>query len=219
MNFFRKSKQLAVAVVAAVAIVAVVTVWSASAEQTPAGAAGAEASATGKQKAVVSAFRKPFKPTRAQRAQRRKVARMVKRSPRSSIAATADARRARAVAVAGYAASVWILPAEDGSVCTFIPDPLDGWGAGCATAEELASGHAMTMLGGAPGTPLGDSAIVAVVVPDGYEEPTVRRPDGSLSVLTATSNVAAAVVQPGVLVRSGRASITVPDPKSSDLSP
>lgn len=214
--FTQKKLHLIALAIAAGAMLAIVAVWSASAEPS---AGGEKTVVAAEKKVVISAFRKPFKPTRAQRKQRRAIARQVKRSPRRSIAATANVRRARAVAVEGYGASVWILPGDDGSVCTFIPDPVDGWGAGCATAEELAAGHAMTMLGGAPGTPLGDSAIVAVVVPDGYEEPTVRRPDGSLSVLTATSNVAAAVVPPGALVRSGRASMTVPDPQSSALSP
>lgn len=206
-----------VALTAAGALIAVfAVVWAASANPS---ISDPRPVISSKQTASVSAFRRPFKPNSAQRSQRRAIKRMIKRSPRASIAYKADVRRSRSVPVDGYAASVWIAPSEDGSVCTFIPDPVDGWGAGCATAEEVAAGQAMTLLGGAPGTVLADSAIVAIVVPDGAASPSVRRPDGGVSTLRVDQNVAAAVVPPGALVRSGRASISVPDQQPSALSP
>lgn len=212
----RKTIRALVAVSGAAALLLGV-VWAASATPSQ---DGVTTSAKRHQTVRVSAFKKKFTPTRAQRAQRRGIRRQVKRSPRTSIASTAMISRSRPAPISGWAASAWIAPAADGSVCTFIPDPLDGWGASCATASEVAAGSAMTLLGGAPSGPLANAAIVAVVVPDGGQSPIVEQPNGSVVALDVSSNVAAAVVSPGALVRSGRAAITVPDPQLPEgLSP
>lgn len=211
-----ENKKLSFAAFTGAVIALFAITWAASAKT----AAGGTHVTVAKHRSVtISAFHRPFKPNRAQRAQRRAIARMIKRSPRASIASSAKVKHSRAVKIEGYPDSVWIAPADDGSVCTFIPDPVDGWGAGCATPEELLSGNAVTMLGGAPGTVLAQDAIVAIVIPDGGEPPTVQRSDGSVSVMNVDLNVAAAVLPSGALVRSGRASVAIPDPQPSNLSP
>lgn len=211
----RKQVRTAVALVGS-AVIVFGAVWAASAspsEDQP------RVAVNNAPTAKISAFKRKFTPTRAQRVQRRAIKRQIRRSPRTSIAASADSSRSRPVPVAGFDASVWIMPADDGAVCTFIPDPVDGWGASCATAEEVADGSAVTLLGGWSTGPLADAAIVAVVVPDRSEGPTLERPDGSVAAIDVNSNVAAAVVPPGALVRSGRVTVTVPNSPPSNCSP
>jgi hypothetical protein len=118
-------------------------------------------------------------------------------------AGDADFSLARAAPIAGSSANVWIAPAGNG-VCTYLPDPVDGYGAGCATISEVREGNAVSVL-------LGDlpngAVMFAAVVADGGPEPRVIHRDGSVSSLVVRSNVAAGLLQPSDKVQTGGAAV------------
>jgi hypothetical protein len=77
----------------------------------------------------------------------------------------------------------------------------------------------MTMVGGGSTGPLSDSAIVAVVVPDGFAAPTLIESDGATSAMPVSSNVSAEIVPLGSSVQSGAATLTIPGPATLHCSP
>jgi hypothetical protein len=104
----------------------------------------------------------------------------------------ADFSAARPAPVAGRSSQVWIAPSGN-DVCTYIPDPVNGWGGGCYSVGTVEQGEAYSIMGG-PNDGLGDNVIVAVVVADGGSAPQVVAPNGTTSPLAVSSNVAAALV-------------------------
>jgi len=120
-----------------------------------------------------------------------------------SPAATADFALAQPVAVAGSSADAWIAPSGS-DVCTYLKDPVDGYGTACSTIEEVrAGGDTLTLAGGAPNSPV----ILAAVIQDGGRAPEVIHGDGSVTALAVQSNVAAAVLPTTDTVRIAGRSI------------
>jgi hypothetical protein len=103
----------------------------------------------------------------------------------------ADFDLARAVPVAGWSAEAWIAPAGDGA-CIYLPDPVDGYGSGCSTLEQIDAGKAYSVLFGG-GLPQG-KVMIAFLVPDGGEAPRVVHSDGSVTSLAVRSNLAAGLL-------------------------
>lgn len=115
------------------------------------------------------------------------------RSTPGAAASNADFDQAHSVPIADSASEAWIAPAGE-KVCVFIPDPVDGFGATCATPEDAANGYGVGVLGPAAGS--NDRSVrVAVIVPDGGKAPTVKV-GGTERTLEVTDNVAAAVLAP-----------------------
>ena len=167
----------------------------------------------------ISAFKRSFHPTRKQARQRRVLKRILKRAPRGSIAATANVAQSRPSPIAGGTGDVWITPADGGAVCTYITDPVDGYASSCATAADIAAGAAVTMLGGGSRGPLTASAIVAVVVPDEADTPSVIYPAGDRASIVVHSNAAAALVPLGSTVDSGGLLVLVPKAPAPKCAP
>ena len=107
----------------------------------------------------------------------------------------------------GDLADAWVAPAEDGAICTYIPDPVGGYGASCATQEDLMAGGAITVLGGTG--ELRDQAVVVVVVPDGGDAPVVTDPSGTEET-PAIEGIGATVVSEESSVSVGDVSLTIP---------
>lgn len=128
----------------------------------------------------------------------------------------ADFDLARAAPVAGGSSNVWIAP-SGGDVCTFIPDPVDGYGASCAPIAAIKAGKAVTVLGGTPDTPA-ESVIVAVLVPDGAAPPVVVV-DGQTSTLKVTGNVAAARLPATAQVKTAAVSLDLSNLGRRDAAP
>ena len=104
----------------------------------------------------------------------------------------ADFSSARPAPISGRSGRVWIAPSGN-NVCTYIPDPVNGWGGGCYPVGTVEAGEAYSILGGPSGS-LGNDVIVAVVIADGRPAPEVVAPDGTSTPLAVISNVAAALV-------------------------
>jgi hypothetical protein len=103
---------------------------------------------------------------------------------------SADLELARVAPIAGTQADAWIAPAGNG-ICTYLPDPVDGYGAGCSTLTEIEAGTAYAVLfGDLPK----EEVMFAAVVPDGAAAPSVQLADGSVETLGVHSNVAAAIL-------------------------
>lgn len=165
----------------------------------------------------VSALERPFTPTARHRRELSQLRRQISKSPMASIAATASVPDARPVALPEGLGDAWISLANDGAICTFIPDPLGGYGSSCSTQTDLRAGGAVTVLGGAG--QLNNEAIAVMVVPDGGQDPVVTEPDGSQD-LPPVDGIGATVVQESSRVTIGGVSIEIPefDPRCS-LSP
>lgn len=104
--------------------------------------------------------------------------------------ANADFSLARSAPIAGSKARAWIAPAGK-EVCWFVPDPVDGYGASCASPDEISNDLAYGVMGGGS---LGDKVIVAVPVQNGGTAPTAVSAAGDASALTVSGNIAAAVL-------------------------
>jgi hypothetical protein len=181
------------------------------ASATSIGRAGGER-ATSARHARLAVFDRPFHASRAQLRERAEIHREFRRAPRGTAVASAAIDGSRPVAIDGTSAEAWIAPAADGGVCTFIPDPLGGYGSACASPDSIAAGHAMTTLIVGQGGPLAGQAIVVIVEPDAAHAPTVHRPDGTTTHLALANNVATGILQPGDQVSSGVSTIEIPRP-------
>lgn len=160
--------------------------------------------------AKVSLLKAKFKPTRAERKRLRTIGRLVKRSPRGSLVARARVANARPVRRAVGLGDAWIAPAADGSICTFIPDPLGGYASSCATQDDLRAGGSITAVGAGPGRNADAEAHVVVVIPDGAPNPTAVSPDGEQSEIPIDANAGAATVGLGTTIRAGGKRLTIP---------
>lgn len=124
----------------------------------------------------------------ADRAERSRVSASFADRP-GSLAAV-DFNLARPAPIAGSPNRAWIAPAGN-EVCLFVPDPVDGYGATCSSTSDIAAGRAIAILAGAPGDE--SRAVVAALVPDGGQAPTIT--DGKTqTAMTVADNVAAATV-------------------------
>lgn len=118
----------------------------------------------------------------------------------SNPAARADFASARAVPIANAAKSAWLAPSGD-RVCVYIPDPVDGFGAGCLTLEDIHTGHGFSFLGSSR------SSYVVALVPDGDPVPEVtsaRDPDAKLAT---TGNASAGLLPGDAIIRTAHATI------------
>lgn len=124
-------------------------------------------------------------------------------TPSDSLSANANLSLAHPVTFPGSSAVAWIAPTSNGGVCTYIPDSEGGYGATCATLDELKAGIATTV------TPRRDgSALVVALRPDGAAPVKVAgRAD-----LPVQSNVAAGVIPAGSPVTVDGRSYAQPDP-------
>lgn len=151
-----------------------------------------------------------FAPTKKQARQLRRISRLVKAAPKASIAATADVSSSRPVALPTGRGDAWITPASDGSVCTFISDPLGGYGSSCASQADLLAGGAITVVGGSPTAPNPGELVAVIVIPDGGAAPTVQSPSGETDALMVSSNTASTVVASGSQIVAGKVVLTLP---------
>jgi hypothetical protein len=184
-----------------------------------ASATSAHGGAAKKPHARISAFHRPFHPTRNQRAQRTEIRREFRQAPRESAVASTAYDSARTVTIPDTETDVWIAPDDGGGVCTFIADPLNGYGSACHTSEVIANGQAATMLIVGEGDPLSGKALVAIVEPDGAAPPTVRAPNGATRELPLEGNLATGLVNPGDTLESNGNEIVVPQPIHRDCAP
>lgn len=146
--------------------------------------------------------------TARQRSELRRLRHAISRSAPASIASTASAEISVPLKLPEGLGDAWVTQAASGSVCTFIPDPDDGFGSSCATEDDLRSGGSITLLGGAGR--LARQAIVVTVTPDGAPPAVLKQPDGSTRVLSA-SNLGVALADAGSTISAGRQSIRIPD--------
>lgn len=160
--------------------------------------------------ATVSVVHAKFSPTKLQRKRIRAIKRLIKRAPRGSIAAQADVASARPVERAPGLGEAWIVSADDGSICTFIADAVDGYASSCATEADLRAGGSMTALAAAGTDGTGVEAQVVVVVPDRSPNPTIVRPDGSSQEIPIAGNTGSAVVGRGETIIAGAVRMTIP---------
>jgi hypothetical protein len=157
---------------------------------------------------TVSALKQSFHPTRRQKRELRRLRTQIRKSPSTTIASTAAAEDAHPVALPEDLGDAWVTLADDGAVCTFIPDPLGGYGSSCATQSDLQAGGAITVLGGAG--QLRDEAVAVLVVPDGGQTPVVTDPNGSTEE-QPTDGLGAALVAEESSIAVGGVEVTIPD--------
>lgn len=120
----------------------------------------------------------------------------------TSAIAKADFSKARVVSMAGTDAPAWIAPAGD-HVCVFIPDPVDGFGAGCVTLQEIRDGHGFSFLGGSRET------YVVALVPEGDDAPSVSSTSDSGARLTTTGNASGGLLPNDAVIRTSNATISL----------
>jgi hypothetical protein len=191
---------VAVAAVAALATGGIAFAASGAPEQAAPAAAAAPSNPV---TAAISAFRAPSDSSHTATQQKLKSA-FASAAESGLQSGLAEFSSATPAPIAGASSQVWIAP-SDGAVCTYIPDPVDGWGGTCATLSTVEAGEAFSILGG-PNDDIGDTAIVAVVVADGGAAPTVVA-NGVTTALAVQNNVAAALVPTTDTLNVGRRSI------------
>lgn len=162
----------------------------------------------------VSVLERAFHPTRRHKHELVELRRQVAKAPRASIAATSSVPDARPVELPSGLGDAWIVSASDGAICTFIPDPLGGYGYSCASQADLRAGGAVTVLGGAG--VLNDQAVAVIIVPDGGQDPVVTEPNGDQEH-PDVEGIGATVVPESSRVTVGAVSLEVPafDPHCS----
>lgn len=159
----------------------------------------------------VSSLTEPFTPTREQRYELRKLRRQLHRVHSASIAASVEIPDARPVTLPDGYGTAWVASAPDGGVCTFIPDPLGGFGSSCASQSDLRAGGSITVLGGAGA--LNDQAVAVLVVPDGGPTPVVTEP-GKSQEAEPVPGVGAVLVPEESRLSIGEVSMVVPEADS-----
>lgn len=106
--------------------------------------------------------------------------------PGSPISAT-DFTLARVVPIGGSDEDAWIAPSGE-HICIFIPDPVDGYGAGCVTTDDIADGHGFSFLSGAK------NARIVALLPQGDSEPKVSSKTAPDADLQVTGNASAGIL-------------------------
>ena len=97
--------------------------------------------------------------------------------------AEVDFSRAQPVEIQNSTATAWIAPAGD-HVCAFIPDPVDGYGAGCVTVTDIELGRGFSLLHDDV------QAYVLIYVLAGDEPPSIATQRGSELLKTTVNAVA-----------------------------
>lgn len=128
---------------------------------------------------------------------------------RESFASTAESNpissasfaNAQPVPISGSDARAWLVPAAN-RVCAFIPDPVDGYGAGCVTLEDIRAGHGFSLLSNE------DRVLALAYVPVGDLAPTVEA-NGKQVDFKLTGNAAAGVLPPGSTISSDNGELRV----------
>ncbi|MFT4048540.1 MAG: hypothetical protein QM648_01730 [Solirubrobacterales bacterium] len=116
--------------------------------------------------------------------------------------AEADFSDARVVPIPGEADPAWIAPSGD-SVCTFIPDPTDGYGASCVTLQDIREGHGFSFLGDRNFT------YVVVLLPEGEPTPTVDSPTDPEARFEVSGNAAAAKLPSDAQITTSHSTINL----------
>lgn len=155
----------------------------------------------------VSSLTEPFDPTETQRQELKRLRAQLQQAPTASIASSVEIPDARPVPLPDGLGIAWVASAPDGGVCTFIPDPIGGYGSSCASQADLRAGGSITVLGGAG--ELNDRAVAVMIVPDGGPTPVVTAPDGT-ERLQPVPGVGATVVPEESTLRIGSVSLRVP---------
>jgi hypothetical protein len=169
--------------------------------------AGAELGARTEGPVRVSSLTEPFNPTETQRQELTRLRGQLLQAPTTSIAASVEIPDARPVPLPGRLGIAWVASSPDGGVCTFIPDPIGGYGSSCASQEDLRAGGSITVLGGAG--ELNDQAVAVLIVPDGGPTPVVTAPDGT-ERLEPVPGVGATLVPEESRLQIGGVSLRVP---------
>jgi hypothetical protein len=169
--------------------------------------AGAELGAKTEGPVRVSSLTEPFNPTETQRKDLERLRGQLGQAPTTSIAASVEIPDARPVPLPDGLGTAWVASAPDGGVCTFIPDPIGGYGSSCASQADLRAGGSITVLGGAG--ELNDQAVAVLVVPDGGPTPVVTAPDGT-ETLEPVPGVGATLIPEESRLRIGGVSLRVP---------
>lgn len=118
----------------------------------------------------------------------------------SNPAARADFESARVVPMFGGDAPAWIAPSGD-RVCIYIPDPTDGFGAGCVTLKDIREGHGFSFLGSSR-----ESYVVALV-PEGDSAPKVASDSEPDARMTTTGNASAGLLPSDAVITTANATI------------
>lgn len=101
--------------------------------------------------------------------------------------ARADFTKSRSVKIGSSNAKAWLVPSGD-NVCVFIPDPYDGYGAGCMTLTDIREGHGFSFLSGV------ENVYVVALVPEGDEHPSVSSKSDPGTRLAHSGNASAGIV-------------------------
>lgn len=123
-------------------------------------------------------------------------------APDESAVSDTDFSKARVVPMANTGEPAWIAPAGD-HVCVFIPDPVDGFGAGCVTLEEIRDGRGFSFLGDSKRT------YVVALVPDGDDAPTVTSESDPDAQLAEAGNASGGLLPNDAVIRSSNATISL----------
>lgn len=118
----------------------------------------------------------------------------------SNPAARADFESARIVPMAGGKTPAWIAPSGE-RVCVYIPDPVDGFGAGCVTLQDIREGHGFSFLGSSR------RSYVVALVPDGDPAPTVSSKSDPQAQMKTTGNASAGLLPGDAVIRTANATI------------
>lgn len=164
--------------------------------------------AKGSERVRVSSLTEPFSPTSAERHELRQLRKQLRRADGASVASSVEIPDARPVPLPDGFGTAWVASAPAGGVCTFIPDPLGGFGSSCASQADLRAGGSITVLGGAGA--LNGQAVAVLVVPDGGPTPVVTSPDGEQAT-EPVPGVGAVLVPEDSRLRIGGVSLVVPD--------
>lgn len=115
---------------------------------------------------------------------------------------TADFSHAVPFPISGSSAHGWLVASGD-KACLVLPDPVDGYGASCATPDEAKAGHGVLIMMPQDGS---GPVTIATLVADGGSAPSVMTVNKSNASLAVTGNVAAAVLPSSDTVDTGNGS-------------
>jgi hypothetical protein len=126
--------------------------------------------------------------------------------PLTPVLARGQAKYANARAIATASGTGYVMPAADGRVCLAVPDPGDGYGESCATAEQIEQRGLPVILTSDRG------GAMAAVVPKTASDAVLHLPDGSTRGLDIVDGVitAAATGKASVSFRVGSRLVSVP---------
>jgi hypothetical protein len=118
----------------------------------------------------------------------------------------ADFSLARGVPIRGSSQDAWLVPSGD-EICIVLPDPLDGFGATCQTLSAIRDGKGVLII--TPPAGSGDqTAVVAEIVPDGVDAPSLETPQGSKR-LPLSGEVAASVASTSDKIATPRGTLSL----------